>query len=200
MSTPTQLDRPANRRSLPPGAGIALSLLALAPGAAVVWGLSFPGFLMASAAHVLLAVAGFVLVAVRATAWRRSPAVLAVTALVLIGGLMIALGAGQAPLRTRWAASADAFETTVANLPPVPVGSAADGYDSYPGTCPGWIGQFRIERCWTIDHGYVFLQAQDAVTDDSGIVYLPSGPGTSTFSNEDLTPLGGPWWAWTCRC
>ena len=50
--------------------------------------------------------------------------------------------------------------------------------------------------------GYLFLQAPDAVTDSSGIAYLPEGfhPERTGLSRRDLTPLGGPWWGWTCHC
>lgn len=38
--------------------------------------------------------------------------------------------------------------------------------------------------------------------DDSGVVYLPEAtrPGSTGWSTETMTPLGGPWWSWTCRC
>ena len=46
------------------------------------------------------------------------------------------------------------------------------------------------------------MQTQGALTDDSGIVYLPAGtPSRSEWgSTETMTPLGGPWWSWTCYC
>ena len=64
------------------------------------------------------------------------------------------------------------------------------------------IGGFSITECRSIDEGYLFLQAQGAVTDDSGIVYLPAGTTARSDwgSVEAMTPLGGPWWSWTCSC
>ena len=59
-----------------------------------------------------------------------------------------------------------------------------------------------IAECRSVDGGYLFLQSQGALTDDSGIVYLPEAArATSTWwSTETMTPLGGPWWSWTCGC
>ena len=59
----------------------------------------------------------------------------------------------------------------------MPAGSSLDSGDSraYPGVCPVSIGEFSVTECRSIDGGYLFLQAQGALTDDSGIVYLPAG-------------------------
>ena len=62
------------------------------------------------------------------------------------------------------------------------------------------IGKFRIIECHTIDGGYLYLQAQGAITDDSGIVYLPADAESQWRTTERMTSLGGPWWSWTCRC
>jgi len=50
-----------------------------------------------------------------------------------------------------------------------------------------------------VPNGYLFLQAPDAVTDSSGIAYLPNGnqPQSTGLYPDRLTELSGPWWAWT---
>ena len=87
---------------------------------------------------------------------------------------------------------------------PPPVGSSDDAgyFGRYPGPCPARIGEFRINECRSLDGGYLFLQAQGALTDDSGLLYLPGGPAASAdwLSEETVAPLGGPWWSWTCYC
>ena len=82
---------------------------------------------------------------------------------------------------------------------PVPVESSYDSgyFDKYPGNCPARIGKFRIIECRSLDGGYLYLQAQGAITDDSGIVYLPADAESEWRTTERLTPLGGPWWSWT---
>jgi hypothetical protein len=139
-------------------------------------------------------------------AGRRRGATAAV--LVAVMGILGAGVAGAATsdgalLRVRWAASRQSFETEVlAAGAPVPLKASDDSsfVDHYPGGCPGSIGKFHIVECRAIDKGYLFLQAENALTDDSGIVYLPDGREGSDWGTETLTPLGGPWWSWTCYC
>ena len=71
-----------------------------------------------------------------------------------------------------------------------------------PGACPVRLGELSIAGCRSVDGGYLFLQAQGALTDDSGIVYLPEAarPTSTWSSTETMTSLGGPWWSWTCGC
>lgn len=64
------------------------------------------------------------------------------------------------------------------------------------------IGRFVIKECLAVANGYLFLQRPDAVTDTSGIAYLPYGnqPERTGLYPAGITALGGPWWAWTCNC
>ena len=105
-------------------------------------------------------------------------------------------------LADRWAASQSAFETEVLTAGHVPVKDPndLDYFGRYPGSCPAFIGKFRIVECRAIDGGYLYLQAQGAISDDSGIVYLPVSAESEWRTTEKMTSLVGPWWAWTCRC
>jgi len=119
---------------------------------------------------------------------------------VLIGGLLSATNVGDAPFRARWAQSLAAFENQVATLGPP--GPGPHLRSKISGPCPARIGSFRIAECNALDHGYLFVQAQDAVTDVSGILYVPDGrrPASTGLDSSGFTALGGPWWAWTCYC
>lgn len=201
-TTPRHRPSPATWR------GIVLAAVSALPAVTLVSGLSYPGFPMASATLLLLN--AVVLVALwvrwgrRVVTW-RSGWVLPVTGIILIGGIVLATTTRDAPLQARWAASAEAFEAEVTVLgPPVPVADAGYGaqFVDLAGSCPAMIGRFPIGECVAVDNGYLFLQTPDAVTDSSGIAYLPNGnqPEMTGLYPDGLTPLGGPWWAWTCNC
>lgn len=179
---------------------------ALAAAALLLWGRSYPGFPMAVAGLAVLATLGALALSVRPRPRGRG----AVAALVAVGVL---LGAGVAAnqlvgddlVQKRWSMSRAAFEAEVAGLPDPTSGRAGneDGsFRDFPASCPWKLGGLRLSECWVIDGGYLFLQAPDALTDSAGIAYLPAGgrSGTDSLGRDGLTPLGGPWWAWTCRC
>jgi hypothetical protein len=87
--------------------------------------------------------------------------------------------------------------------PPAAQASENNGtFSAVSSPCPPGLGSISLSECLAVDHGYLFLQAPNAVTDSSGIAYLPEGnnPDTTGLSHRDLTSLGGPWWSWTCHC
>lgn len=188
----------------------------LAAGAAVfclLFGLSYPGFPMATAAWGVLAAAVAVTLVVasglRAVMNRRghvrAGVMLTLVALVLTGGVVAAQHDDGAQLAGRWENSQAAFEAEVAAVGMVPpvTDRDDDGYfDRYPGACPRRLGDLRVVECRSLDGGYLFLQAQNALTDDSGIMYLPGGPKAAAewLVDETVVPLGGPWFSWTCYC
>jgi hypothetical protein len=178
------------------------------PAVIVVRGLSYPGFPMASAALLLINAVILMLLWIRwgkrVVQWRTAW-VLPVTGIILMAGIGAAASTGDAPLHARWAASSAAFEAEVAVLgPPIASDNEHDGahFGDLPGLCPSMIGRFAIGECVAVHNGYLFLQTPDAVTDSSGIAYLPYGnqPESTGLYADGLTALGGPWWAWTCNC
>ena len=131
--------------------------------------------------------------------------VLALVTLLFGAGVMAARSDDRGRLQARWADSQSAFEQEVRTAgDPVPVETPFDSgyFATYPGACPVRMGRFRIVDCRSINGGFLFLQAQGALTDGSGIVYLPArkGPRSKWWNIEAMTPLGGPWWSWTCYC
>jgi len=162
---------------------------------------------MASAVLLLLNAVALVLLWVRwgkrLVTWRMRW-VLPITAIILMGGIVMATSTSGAPLHARWAASSAAFEAEVAVLgPPDPLATQQDAhFVDLPGSCPSMIGRFAIAECLAVPDGYLFPQTPDAVTDSSGIACLPNGnqPESTELYPDGLTALGGPWWAWTCHC
>jgi hypothetical protein len=191
-------------RPLRATASVAVGVAALG-SALLVWGRSFPGFPLTVALATLLCAAGAVLLAVRSRS--RAGATTAVVVVTLGVGIAAAAALGDRPLEARWAASASGFEAYVAELPAPSSHAAGDDGASFrplpsDASCPAQLGRLRLGACVSVDGGYLFLQAPDAVTDSSGIAYLPARSGTTTtqLDARDLTPLGGPWWSWTCHC
>jgi hypothetical protein len=192
--------------------GTVLAGLSTLPAVTVVWALSFPGFPTAAVWLLLLEVAVLTLLWVRRgkplsqpQAARPISWMLPVAATILIGGLAMATTSGDAALHARWASSSAAFDAEVAALgTPRQLDAAYEvgQFVDLPGSCPTQIGRFAVGDCLAVHEGYLFLQAQNAVTDSSGIAYLPSGnrPALTGLNPADLTALGGPWWAWTCHC
>jgi hypothetical protein len=196
----------------------------LAPAAfawALSWSASYPGLpwigltlsLVLCVAAVLLWLSSFEW---NTTVSRRLVAHIVSAALVASS---VGFTASGMPLRVRFAASVGAFESVVAEAD-AHLGSvrradvvAAGDLDAevFPIRCPARIGQFRISGCavvWTrhspsgdavAPGGYLFLQSWDAITDSSGIAYLPDGRGRLGFW-EVPRHLGGPWYSATCGC
>ena len=190
-------------------AAVPVGLAALA-GVLLLWGRSYPGFPMAVALVALLcALAALVLVLVGASRARGVVAAVAVVAVAVTLACGVAAGTlvGLRPLQLRWSASASDFEAYVAGLPaPATFVPSLDGPAFHPfpspAGCPARLGRVTLGECRSVDGGYLFLQAPDALTDSSGIAYLPAGndPARTGLGTSDLTPLGGPWWSWTCHC
>ena len=175
----------------------------------LLYGISLPGFpLWAAGWGVIAAATSATLVVasgIRALVTGRSPVrpalTLVLVALIFAAGVVMAKQDDGARLAARWAASQTAFESAVQTAGPVPVRESYDSgyFGPYPGTCPAFIGKFRIIECHTVDGGYLF-QTEGAITDDSGIVYLPADAESQWRATEPMTSLGGPWWSWTCHC
>jgi len=210
------LDEAVSQQSRPLGPVVRLAVAVAAAGLAVACllsGLSYPGFpidtavcgVLAAVTSVVLVVDSGVRARVTGLGRARAVVVLGLVTLLFAAGVVAAQSDDGSRLRNRWAASQPAFEQEVRTAGnPIQVESSFDsGYFApYLGACPGRIGEFSIIDCRTIDGGFLFLQTQGALTDDSGIVYLPAGtPSRSEWgSTETMTPLGGPWWSWTCYC
>ena len=207
------LAAPAARRSgalgRTSGPVVALAAAVLAV-VCLLSGLSYPGFPMDVATCGCLAAAASVVVGLVVAARAldegrgslRAVGVLAVVTAVLAAGVLAAGADDGRRLQGRFAASRAAFEQEVSTAG-VPVRSTTpDTFAPYPGACPARIGELAVGECRSVDGGFLFLQAQGALTDDSGIVYLPEAarPTSSWWRTERMTPLGGPWWSWTCGC
>ena len=182
--------------------------LAVLSGALLMFGRSYPGFPVAVALAVLVsALVALLLAGVLSSRGAAHVAVLAVVAVILVAGGAVTTLVGHRPLQIRWSASAADFEAYVAQLPP-PSTFTADrigaSFLPFPAaaSCPAQIGRLPLSGCVSLDSGFLFLQAADAITDSSGIAYLPEGNDAARTGLDpvDLTPLGGPWWSWTCHC
>ena len=186
-------------------------VLAAVGSACLLWGASYPGFPLSA---VVIAFFTFV-VAVGVTfsarpRGLRTIALLGAVALVLGAGVVTSVVSGDALLQARWSRSVSAFEQQVEILgPPSPVSlSGADGWEAAgfapkAPQCPAMLGAFTLSGCENFAGGYLFVQAPGALTDTSGIVYLPEGrpdPESNGLYPSGFTPLGGPWWSWTCYC
>ena len=173
--------------------------------ALLVWGRSYPGFPVDVALVMLLCAVTAVVVA--ATSRARAVATTTVVVLTLGSGIATAALLGDRPLHARWSASTSAFEAYVAQLPPPSAHTAGDddaSFQPWPADapCPARVGELTLGECVSLDSGYLFLQASSAVTDSSGVAYLPAGNDAARtgLDSRDLTPLGGAWWSWTCHC
>ena len=211
-----RLNEPDTRDKLATGPTLRSVVALVAAGAAVfclLFGLSYPGFPMATAAWgvlaaavaVTLVVASGLRAVINSRGYVRAGVMLTLVALVLAGGVVAAKQDDGAQLAGRWANSRDAFEAEIAAIgtaPLVKAGSDAGYFDRYPKACPRRLGDFRIVECRSLDGGYLYLQAQNALTDDSGIMYLPDGleAAAEWLVDETVVPLGGPWFSWTCYC
>ena len=200
-------------RSWQPVRATVAAVAAAVSVACLLWGLSSPGFGMDAAT---VALGGAITSLVLAASWggrarragRSRPAataVLAAVTLLLSAGVVAAGVAPEAPLRARWAGSHAAFDAHVATLgAPTAVSGSDDSasFSTLPGGCPPMIGSYPISRCLAIDHGYLFLQTGNPITDDSGFAYLPGGirPEEAGLDSDSMTSLGGPWWTWSCYC
>ncbi len=74
-----------------------------------------------------------------------------------------------------------AFEVEVAKLgPPPAIGPGDEGWrwDDLSSPCLARLRWIRLSERSVVDRGYLFLQAPDALTDVSGVVYLPEGNKT----------------------
>ena len=179
--------------------------LAMVGCALLGWGRSSPGFPVDVAVVMLLCAVTAVVVA--ATSRARAVATTAVVMVALGLGVATAALRGDRLLQARWSASTSDFEAYVAQLPPPSAyahGGEGATFHSLPADapCPARLGEFRLGECVSLDSGYLFLQASSAVTDSSGIAYLPAGNDAARtgLDGRDLTPLGGAWWSWTCHC
>lgn len=169
-------------------------------GFLVVWATSYPGLPISMV--VISSLLSLLVLVIASTVPRRpAPIVLSIGATVLITTAVVALITSGTPRQLRFAASEDAFAAVVAGMP-APTEVASDTWTDFPADCPAMIGSYTLSDCRGFDGGYLFLQHDDAVTDDSGIAYLPSGPRVDEEGLLDtgLTHLDGPWWSWTCNC
>lgn len=114
--------------------------------------------------------------------------VVGVVSLAVVLG--VSLVASGAPRTLRFEASRPALERLVASRPTTSL------------DCPGSVGMYGVAECRSIGDGYLFLQRENALTDDSGIAWLPGGPDDQrlTYNRHEFTHLDGPWYRWTCGC
>lgn len=208
------LTEPDTRDKTAAGPVIRSVIALMAAGAAVfclLSGLSSPGFPFTTAAWgVLAALVSVALVlssGVRAVmngrGHARAGVMLVLVAVTFTGGVVAAEQDDGALLAARWANSRAAFEAEVAALGTVPPVAAEDvGYsDGHPEACPSRLGDFPIDRCSSVDGGYLFHQAPAADTDHAAILYLPGPPkAPEEWVDETVTPLDGPWYSWVCYC
>ena len=194
--------RPGGRRTM----AMLTTSLALFAAAILLFATAYQGIPYSTPLFALAAsVVAFVVALRPSPRGRRSVAALVAVVLVIGSGVVGTRLVGHSLLHMRWSASASEFEAVVAALPTPQVFSAdrSASFRPFPSSdCPAMIGQMPIDGCRSLNGGYLFLQAPDAITDDSGIVYLPGGndPMTAGLSLADVTALGGSWWSWTCHC
>jgi hypothetical protein len=188
---------PATSRRLKLTQWIVPVLTSAALAAAISWTASFPGPPFAGLGLIiLLGIVAVPLWMISTFAWRMKAThrLAAVIVSVVLLASSVGLTVAGMPLRIRFAASQAAFEAVVAKAdaaPRPPFGHL----QSFPIRCPTSIGQFRISGCgFGPDGGYTFFQSWNAVTDDSGIAYLPNGP---TGWGHHTRQLVGPWYGWS---
>ncbi len=187
-----------------------VALVAVLVGTLVVlaWTVSYPGVPFSGVGLTLLGGSVSLVLAVLLLGRRdRVHPVLVVGAGTLAVALAVAVVVSGAPRTVRFEVSRPALERVVAGRA---VPSAADVPDhatfaAFPGPCPVWIGAYDVVDCRAIEGGYLFLQRANAVTDDSGIAWLPGGPSAARPDGSGLGPdgfthLDGPWYRWTCGC
>lgn len=180
---------------------------------ALMWTTSLPGIPVAGVG--LVGLFGFAAILLwLVCVWRMSRSsqlVVGILSVAMVVGSIAATATGT-PLRARFGASAAAFEAVVADADAHFADLGEDrNPESFPIRCPTKIGQFRIAECVVIDgtkpprvsedasHGYLFMQTWNALTDDSGIVYLPDG--VNAWSAWDKPRhLSGSWYSQTCGC
>lgn len=207
------LHEPEAKAELGIGSVVRSAVALVAAGVAVcclLFGLSYPGFPFLTAAWGVLAatvsstlvIASGLRAVMTSRGHVRAGVMLTLVAMIFTGGLVAAKQDDGALLAGRWSRSQAAFEAEVAAAGTVPLAKGGDdaGYvDGYPKSCPSRLGDFRIVECSSSYGGYLFLQAPGAITDHSGILYLPGG-AAAEWVDETVVPLGGPWFSWTCYC
>jgi hypothetical protein len=170
------------------------------------WTVSFPGVPFGWIALSLLS--GVVCVVLTVGLLRRHAG--RVNPLLVLGSVVVtvALGVGVAvsdtPRSLRFQASRPALERVVAGHVP-PSFADRETFGRFPGECPPGIGAYAIVDCRAFPGGFLFLQRENAVTDDSGIAWIPDGPPRQGSGNFGLDPSGfthldGPWYVWSCYC
>jgi hypothetical protein len=198
--------------------GLLLGLLVVTL-AALIWAVSYPGVPFGWVALSLLTALGSVVLTVRLLSQHadRIHPVLVVGIVAVTLALGIGVVTSDAPRTVRFDGSRSAFDQLVAGHDPLPAsafpeqswdgtGEATFGdRPTFPGECPGVVGTYAISECRSIEGGYLFLQQENAVTDDSGIAWLPNGPAPQTPDGSGLGPSGfthldGPWYRWSCYC
>ncbi len=192
---------------------------AAATGVVVLWTSSYPDLPFNWA---LLSVAGGVVTVALAVARtglvagqpsRRSTAVGASigAAALLASALTVAMLPTRPALHARFNASLSAYTEAVAqagepDLTPLAANAAEEGtvWGDFRGPCPARIGLFWVAQCRTFPAGYLFLQPENSVGDDSGIAYVPQGiPADGERSGvyrSEFTHVQGPWYVWSCGC
>lgn len=211
-----------------PRPGAARRRFALLVGLLVVtlallgWTVSFPGLPFSWVGLSLLScVASFVLtiVVLRQRVNRIHP-VLVVGIVVVSVALGVSVVTSSVPGALRFEASRSALEEVVVGHDTLPASSFPEQswsgpgepsfadratFTDFPGECPALIGAYAIIDCRAFEGGFLFLQRENAVTDDSGIAWLPDGPRPQRPDGSGLGPSGfthldGPWYAWSCYC
>ncbi len=191
--------------------------------AALAWTVSFPGPPFGWAGLALLGGVFSLVLAVRLLRRRENrihPAVV-VGVLGVATALALSILTSSTPATLRFEASRPALEAVVAGHDPLPASSFPEQswnggsgepsfadratFTRFPGECPAAIGAYAIVECRAFEGGFLFLQQENAITDDSGIAWLPEGlrpqrPDGQGLSPSGFTHLDGPWYAWSCFC
>ncbi|MET1008205.1 MAG: hypothetical protein ABWX96_21825 [Propionibacteriaceae bacterium] len=206
MTTPPERGAASVERECFRAAGV----VALGGAAATVllWAGTFPGWPLAAGVMVSVLVFGGLLFMFGAepvpAARRLRPIGLVVALVVAVAGAILVEQSGHAALQARFGSSLSDFEAVVteAGAPTHRV----EGREAFPGSCPSRIGTYPIGECQLIDRGYLFLQQRAALGDEAGFAYLPDGPpgadptASGEWRPDQFTPLGGPWYGWSCGC
>lgn len=206
MTTSSATVVPRSERECLRAAG--LVLLGVAAAAVLLWAGSFPGWPLAAGVVLsTLVIASLLLVAGAepppAARWLRPAGVVVALAIAVGGGIAVERSAA-APLMVRFEQSRSAFDAAVAAAGPAPE-QVTDHWLPFPGECPRQLGSYRISQCHAFAGGYMFLQERSAWGDEAGFAYAPNGLPTTEvdrggLSSGGFTPLGGPWYAWSCNC
>jgi hypothetical protein len=176
----------------------------LALSAAVLvalWSVSSPGFALVSllgaiGALWLLALVWLARAIAFGTSRHRRPRSARWLALAPLTGLVVvALMAGDVPLRTRWALSRPAFEQALDD-----VADPGDGDPYHVAASFTRLGSYRIESTTRDGNAVLFYEPSRPLIDYSGFAYLPDGPTPAVearFETSRFEPLGGSWYSFT---